>query len=132
MESNTTKPKKRTEEEWIQLIQECRTSGLSDKEWCRQNNVTLSNFYYHIRRLTKKACQIPANQRTIAKEQHEIVPLRVINEADQAESCHTSVNGQLPNNIAVHLSYRNAFLEIPNHADQGTIENVFRALQLLC
>ena len=39
MESNTTKPNRRTEEEWVQLIQECRTSGLSDKEWCRQNNV---------------------------------------------------------------------------------------------
>ena len=50
MELNTTKPNRRTEEEWFQLIQECRTSGLSDKEWCRQNNVSLSNFYYHIRK----------------------------------------------------------------------------------
>lgn len=54
MESNTTKIYRRTEEDWFQLIQECRTSGLSDKEWCRQNNITISNFYYHIRQLTKK------------------------------------------------------------------------------
>ena len=132
MESNTTKPNRRTEEEWFQLIQECRTSGLSDKEWCRQNNVSLSNFYYHIRRLTKKACQVPANQRTIAKEQHEIVPLRVIDETDLKGSSHSSSNGTFPNTVAVRLSYHEAFLEIPNHADQGTIENVFRALRFLC
>ena len=41
MESNTTKIYRRTEEDWFQLIQECRTSGLSDKEWCRQNNITI-------------------------------------------------------------------------------------------
>lgn len=29
----------------LQLIQECRTSGLSDKEWCRQNNITMDNYY---------------------------------------------------------------------------------------
>ena len=63
MESNTTKIYRRTEEDWFQLIQECRTSGLSDKEWCRQNNITnnitISNFYYHIRQLTKKSLPDP-------------------------------------------------------------------------
>ena len=76
MESNTTKIYRRTEEDWFQLIQECRTSGLSDKEWCRQNNITIRNFYHHIRQLTKKACQIPANKRTSSREHHEIVPLK--------------------------------------------------------
>ena len=78
MESNTTKPNRRTEEEWFQLIQECRTSGLSDKEWCRQNNVTLSDFYYHIRRLTKKACSsLPLLIKTVFKTA-TIIPIAAI------------------------------------------------------
>ena len=39
----------RTAEEWLTLIQECRASGLADKQWCEEHGVCLSNFYYKIR-----------------------------------------------------------------------------------
>ena len=42
---------RRTDEEWINLIQECRSSGLSDKCWCEEHHIHTSNFYYQIRRL---------------------------------------------------------------------------------
>ena len=47
---------RRTDQEWLDLIQECRTSGLTDKAWCEQQHIQRSNFYYQIRRLRKKAC----------------------------------------------------------------------------
>ena len=47
--------------DWMQLIQECRTSGLSDREWCSQNGIPVSTFYYHIKRLREQACDIPAS-----------------------------------------------------------------------
>ena len=46
---------KRTDEEWISLIRECRTSGLSNKCWCEEHPIHISSFYYHIRRLRKMA-----------------------------------------------------------------------------
>ncbi|MFR5148830.1 MAG: IS66 family insertion sequence element accessory protein TnpA [Ruminococcus sp.] len=55
-------PKKnprRTDKEWLNLIQECRSSGLSDKCWCQEHHIHTSNFYYQIRRLRQKACEIP-------------------------------------------------------------------------
>lgn len=50
---------RRTDEEWMNLIQECRSSGLSDKCWCEEHHIHTSNFYYQIRRLRKMACEIP-------------------------------------------------------------------------
>lgn len=32
-------------QEWAKLVKECRSSGLSVKEWCKENNVGLSTFY---------------------------------------------------------------------------------------
>ena len=123
MESNTTKIYRRTEEEWFQLIQECRTSGLSDKEWCRQNN---------IRQLTKKACQIPVNKRTASREHHEIVPLKVLDE-EKAKNIPAALTDKTSfDAVPVRLSYRGTFLEIQNNAEQSTVENVLRALQSLC
>lgn len=126
MESNTTKIYRRTEKDWFQLIQECRTSGLSDKEWCRQNNITISNFYYHIRQLTKKACQIPANKRTSSREHHEIVPLKVLDE-EKAEDVPDLTDKTSFNTVPIRLSYHGTFLEIQNNAEQSTVENVLRA-----
>lgn len=54
-----TKYIRRTDDEWLNIINECRTSGCSDKLWCQEHNITLSTFYYQIRRLRKKACCIP-------------------------------------------------------------------------
>ena len=41
-----TKRKYRTDEEWLSLIQECRLSGLMDKQWCETHQICPSNFYY--------------------------------------------------------------------------------------
>lgn len=41
------------------LIQECRSSGLSDKCWCEEKHIHTSSFYYQIRKLKKLAFQIP-------------------------------------------------------------------------
>ena len=49
---------RRSDEEWLNIIHECRTSGLSDKIWCEEHHIQPSKFYYHIRRLRAKACEI--------------------------------------------------------------------------
>ena len=49
----------RTDQEWLELITTCRTSGLNDKDWCEQNAIPISTFYNAIRRLRKRACEIP-------------------------------------------------------------------------
>ncbi|MFR2684824.1 MAG: IS66 family insertion sequence element accessory protein TnpA [Roseburia intestinalis] len=40
---------------------QCRTSGLSDRQWLEENNVSSPTFYYHLKQLRKKACEIPAS-----------------------------------------------------------------------
>jgi len=36
------KQPKRSEREWIDLIRECRSSGLSDKAWCGEHGICAS------------------------------------------------------------------------------------------
>lgn len=64
----TQMPKKysfRSDQEWMDLITECRQSGLSDYAWCEQNNVPCSSFYNAISRLRRKACSIPEHSGTV-------------------------------------------------------------------
>ena len=50
---------RRSPDEWLQLIQECRRSGLTDRTWCEQHGILVSSFYNAVKRLRKKACDIP-------------------------------------------------------------------------
>lgn len=42
---------RRTDAEWLDIINECRTSGLSDHEWCQSHHIASSSFYAAIKRL---------------------------------------------------------------------------------
>ena len=65
---------RRSDEEWLNIIHECRTSGLPDKIWCEEHHIQPSKFYYHIRRLRAKACEIKERKDTLPQKQ-EVVPV---------------------------------------------------------
>ena len=42
------------------LVMQCRKSGLSDKQWCINNDIAPSTFYWWIKKLRQQACyEIP-------------------------------------------------------------------------
>ena len=56
MEVSCMKTQRRTADEQYQLIMECRSSGLSDYQWCTEHNINSGTFYNWVKRLRKKAC----------------------------------------------------------------------------
>jgi acetylglutamate kinase len=68
----------KTNEEWFSMIQECRSSGRTVKEWCQEHAISVNSFYYNTRRLRKLAFTMPvANDRQSVLKKQEIVPLTV-------------------------------------------------------
>lgn len=54
------------ETEWAERIRQCRESGLTVSEWCRENGINLKTYYYHLRKLRKEICeQIPVPVMTV-------------------------------------------------------------------
>ena len=49
----------RSLDEWMDLVIQCRQSGLTDAAWCNEHGISPSCFYNAVTRLRKKACQIP-------------------------------------------------------------------------
>lgn len=43
--------------QWASLIQECRSSGMTNRAWCDQNDVNEKQFYNWQRRVRKEAFQ---------------------------------------------------------------------------
>lgn len=46
---------RRTADEQYRLIMECRSSGLSDFQWCNEHGIKPGTFYNWVKRLRKKS-----------------------------------------------------------------------------
>ena len=44
-------------QKWKEQISAQVSSGLTVREWCRQNNVNEKSYYYHLRRVREKLCE---------------------------------------------------------------------------
>ena len=56
MEVTLMQTVRRTADEQYRLIMECRSSGLSDFQWCNEHGINPGTFYNWVRRLRKKFC----------------------------------------------------------------------------
>lgn len=125
-----------TDQEWLSLIQECRSSGMSDKQWLELKHIDRSVFYYHIRRLKKQACAIAENTRQSKRSQevHEIVQISVDTPDVLQGEAVPEGSPSLPadRNTAVHLTIRGIPVDITNAADPLIIRSVLTALLGSC
>lgn len=120
---------KRTTVDWFALINECRTSGLSDHQWCKENDVCYSTFYYHVKQLQKEACELPTSiRKCIVPMEQEVVPL---NFSEIEEPIYTTGTHTI-SDVAISLQLNNVTLHISNAANADVISNTIQALQRLC
>ena len=54
--------KRMSKAEQFQLILECRQSGLTDAQWCRENNIRPSTFYNWVSRMREGDYVIPESR----------------------------------------------------------------------
>lgn len=83
-------------EEWKEQVNSQITSGLTVKEWCRQNNVNAKTYYYHLRRVREKLCD---------EQEPSVVPINVL-EFTSSDKIHIEKNGlkiTLPSDISVEI-----------------------------
>ncbi len=124
---------RRTDQEWLELIQECRASGMSDKDWCDKHHIQRSSLYYHIRRFRDSACTIPEASLSVVHGKQEVVQLR-ISDSDSFPVHTPALNNSLEfaGDTAIRLIIHGIQVEITNTAAGDTIANTITALQKLC
>lgn len=42
-------------QQWAEMIRQCNASGLTRKEWCRQNGISTKTFYYRQKQIRNEA-----------------------------------------------------------------------------
>ncbi len=91
-------------EEWAQIISQCLSSGMSNREFCRQNGIPEKKFYYWLRKLREKSTE------------GEIILCRVESESSQSAGYNVS------------LKYHDADIEVSKNTDPDALKLALRVL----
>lgn len=122
---------RRTDEQWMELIRECKSSGLSDQIWLKQKQIPASSYYRKYQQLCgdmEQTTPIPQKKLTEIPETHEIVQVAFEDESN-------SLPVVLPNpacESAVVLRTGAYTVEIHNSASADAIRNTLMALKQIC
>lgn len=117
----------------IQLIMECRASGLSDYQWCKEHGIHPGTFYNWVSRLRKKACEIPesiSNAEPSTANVQEVVRLNFNPKASKSEPMllgqpaleHPTGITDIP--AMIEISLGNATIRIANGIDPMILDRV--------
>lgn len=80
--ANIRKPRVPKEEQ-LKLINECRSSGMTDIDWCREHGIAVSTFYYWVKQLRRESAQIPEpayGHSDNPRPRQDVVPIDIIPE----------------------------------------------------
>lgn len=138
MEATLVQTVRRTADEQYQLIMECRSSGLSDYQWCSENGINPGAFYNWVKPLRKKACyDIPlaiGRGGYRPSEQQDVVRLEIVNQPVLHEETPQLLNtlpGYTDTNCmetTAEIKLGSALIRISNDIDPALLSQIIRSV----
>ncbi|MCM1232917.1 MAG: IS66 family insertion sequence element accessory protein TnpB [Ruminococcus flavefaciens] len=117
--------------EQYRLVMECRSSGLTDHQWCMEKGICPGTFYGWVRRLRQKGYQdIPEpihSQRACTKQEIVRIGPDIPALPDVAPSFWETVQPVFPAPI-MELSIAGAVLRIPNGTNPALLREAVRLI----
>ena len=121
-------------DEQFRLIMECRASGLTDHEWCLQNDIKPGTFYNWVRRLRQKGyTEIPDAIGGHVPRRQEVVKIELTPPATNESVVSVAQNqGTLSmQGRVMELSIAGTVLQNPNGTDPVLLRQTLHILKEL-
>ena len=120
--------------EQIRIINECRQSGMTDADWCRENDISVSTFYNWVSRCRKAAAdQIPPpnyGHCEIPRSKQDVVPIDIV--SDHLPEQHTASQmhqTNLDNSHTIEVSMNDVIILISNDANPALLTRILRLIR---
>lgn len=127
---------RRSLEQWMTIVQEARTSGMTDAQWCLVNGISRHSFNSAIKRLKRKACQLPAPSRNRSNNMHdltiskqEVVKVNIINDAIEPKETIPANTMHLDNSHMIEIAFGDYKVSLCNGADPVLVSKTISILR---
>lgn len=121
-------------DEQFRLIMECRASGLTDHEWCLQNDIKPGTFYSWVKRLHRRGCtEIPDALNGHSLHRQGIVKIEFpapSTNGTMISSVQDEINQPMQNGV-MEFSISGAVLQIPNGTNPVLLRQTLHILKEL-
>lgn len=121
-----------TKEQRLQLISECRNSGMSDIRWCTEHGIDPGTFYNWVKRFRREGVyDIPSRttaDRYEPEPRHEVVEISAP-AFRQVSAIEDSVEPEHAGNIAMSLSFCGINIQITNSAKPELLATLIGTLR---
>ena len=120
--------------EQIRLINECRQSGMTDADWCRENDIAVSTFYNWVSRCRKVAAdQLPvANYGHLEEPQpkQDVVPIDIVSERlPEQHTASQMQNSYLDNSHTIEIETKGLLIRMSNNVQPVLLKALMDALK---
>lgn len=126
----------RSLDEWMDLITECRQSGLTDAAWCNEHGISPSCFYNAVTRLRKKACQIPdpagkASTLDLTSHKQDVVQIAIEPENSPVEIFPNTENSPMyfDNSHTIEIETKGLLIRMSNNVQPVLLKALMDALK---
>ena len=97
---------------WAQVVKSCNTSGLSNREFCRQHQIAEKTYYYWLRRLREAG----------ASQMEDRTPTLI--QLDPAQPASPQETDDM-----LYIRFRGAELTLPGRTDMDTVAALLKSIQ---
>ena len=133
---STTRKNRVPMSEQLKLINQCRQSGLTDADWCRENDIAPSTFYNWVSRCRKAAAdqihEPSYGHLDIPRPKQEVVPIEVVpdpNPEPITTSSFVQSNQNLDNSHTIEIAIKELKIRISNEVDPVLLSRTLHLLQ---
>ena len=126
----------RSLDEWMELVTECRQSGLTDAAWCIEHGISPSCFYNAVTRLRKRACQIPepapnASTLDLTSHKQDVVQIAIEPEISPEEHISNERNSSmyLDNSHTIEIEAKGLLIRMSNTIQPVLLKILMEALK---
>ncbi len=120
-----------TKQEKFDMIIECRSSGLSDHMWCKQQGISPSTFYTWIQQLRKDGAQLPERSHADSYRydpKPDVVKLEVANDSPDNATLPMALSGS-SKNYSIEINIGSVDIRIANDVDSRLFKQLMSSLR---
>ena len=127
-----------TADEQYEMVIECRSSGLTDYQWCMEHGINMNTFHSWVKRLkTRHHRNVPRRYgcRTIdlPPVKQDIVRIDVVDDTVADDSVPVVKESLLPSSTqcdtpAIKIQVPGIDISVSNHADPSLVSHILRSI----
>ena len=123
----------RSKDDWMALIQECRSSGMTDAQWCQANGISRHSFNSAVKRLRRCSYTIPPHKpqdiHDLTIQKQDVVRVDIVHDDQPPKEIIPPAAQHIDNPHMIEITMGDIQVSLNNGADPVLVSKTLSLLR---